>query len=300
MYSTKLNEKIEKVGLVGVGNMGKCMLEYLQKGGFSVVAYDPFPKAAEYAKEHGAELANSPSDLASKAKLIIMSLPAPQHVFDVLEKMKDNLTEEHIIVDTSTVSPETSKKGAEIVAEKGAQYVDSPILGRPSAAGNWLLPSGGSEEAIERVKPALETFAKKAVRVGDNGAGNAFKLLNQLMFSVINGVSAEVMALTDVLGVDRKVFYDVVSNSGAATVSGLFKETAGRIVEDRYNEPTFTMELLCKDAGLGIQMAKEAGVTPLIAGFVQNINENAKGKGLGKQDTSSLTKVFREYFSKID
>lgn len=298
--STESISKIGTVGLIGVGVMGKCMLEHLQKAGFQVAAYDPFPQAQQYVKDQGATLAGSAAELAEKAKLIIMSLPAPKQVFETLDAIVGTLTNEHIVVDTSTVSPDTSKEGAKIVGTKGARYIDAPILGRPSAAGNWLLPSGGPEDAIEFAKPALETFARAAVRVGDNGAGNAFKLLNQLMFSVINGISAEVMALTDVLGIDRKVFYDVISNSGAATVSGLFKETAGRIVDDRYDAPTFTMELLCKDAGLGIQMAKDAGVMPLIASFVQSINENAKGKGLAKQDTSSLTKVFRDYFKKID
>jgi 3-hydroxyisobutyrate dehydrogenase-like beta-hydroxyacid dehydrogenase len=202
-------------------------------------------------------------------------------------------------VDTSTVSPQTSQKGAEMIAVKGASYVDAPILGRPSAAGNWLLPSGGSEKAIEFATPALLTFAKKVVRVGDTGSGNALKLLNQLMFSVINCVSAEVMALTEVVGIDKKAFYETVAGSDAATVSGLFKETARRVVSEEYDNPTFTVELLCKDAGLGIQMAKDAGVTPLIAGFVQMINENAKGKGLAKQDTSAIAKVFEEHFSKF-
>jgi 3-hydroxyisobutyrate dehydrogenase-like beta-hydroxyacid dehydrogenase len=297
---TESKNNIGTVGLIGVGVMGRCMLDSLQKAGFPVAAYDPFPGAQAYAKEHGAEVLQSPAELAERARLIIMSLPAPKQVFETLNAILDKLTDRHVVVDTSTVSPETSREGARMVGARGAAYVDAPILGRPSAVGNWLLPSGGPEEAIAFARPALETFARAAVRVGDNGTGNAFKLLNQLMFSVINGISAEVMALTDVLGIDRKVFYDVIANSGAATVSGLFKETAARIVEDRYDSPVFTMELLCKDAGLGIQMARDAGAVPLIAGFVQNINENAKGKGLAKQDTSALSKVFREYFSKVN
>ncbi|MCS7461213.1 NAD(P)-dependent oxidoreductase [Paenibacillus doosanensis] len=295
--------RVNKVGLIGVGTMGKCMLERLIENGFEVVAFDPFPAAQEFAKEKGAVLASSPAEVASEAKLILMSLPAAKHIFEVISGEKgliDALTAEHVIVDTSTVSPLTSQNGAEIVAAKGASYVDTSILGRPSAVGNWLLPAGGSEIAIEFATPVLLTFAKKVVRVGDVGAGNALKLLNQLMFSVINGVSAEVMALAKAIGVDKKAFYDVVANSDAATVSGLFKETARRIVLEEYDNPTFTIELLCKDADLGIQMAKDAGVTPLIAGFVQMFNENAKGKGLGKQDTSSIAKVFEEHFKKLE
>jgi 3-hydroxyisobutyrate dehydrogenase-like beta-hydroxyacid dehydrogenase len=270
---------------------------------FEVVAYDPFPSAQEFAKEKGASLVSSPAEVAKEAKLVLMSLPAAKQIFEVIRGEKgliDTLTSEHVLVDTSTVSPITSQKGAEIIAAKGASYVDTSILGRPSAVGNWLLPAGGSEIAIEFATPALLTFAKKVVRVGDVGAGNALKLLNQLMFSVINGVSAEVMALTKAIGIDKKAFYDVVANSDAATVSGLFKETARRIVSEEYDNPTFTIELLCKDADLGIQMAKDAGVTPLIAGFVQMLNENAKGKGLGKKDTSAIAKVFEEHFQKFN
>jgi 3-hydroxyisobutyrate dehydrogenase-like beta-hydroxyacid dehydrogenase len=299
--STELKNNIGTVGIVGVGTMGKCMLECLIANGFKVAACDPFQAAQEYAKDKGAMVVASPEELAKISKLIIMSLPAPKQVFDVIGGeggLLNALTEGHVVVDTSTVSPLTSQKGAEMVAVKGTSYVDAPILGRPSASGNWLLPSGGNEKAIEFATPALLTFAKKVVRVGDIGSGNAVKLLNQLMFSVINCVSAEVMALTEIVGIDKKVFYDVVSNSGAATVSGLFKETARRIVSEEYDDPTFTVELLCKDAALGIQMTKDAGVTPLIAGFVQMINENANGKGLAKKDTSSITKVFDQIFSK--
>lgn len=292
--STGSENSAAAVGLVGVGVMGKCMLDRLLAGGFAVVAYDPFPAAQRYAREHGASLAESPADLAKAAELVILSLPAGKQVLEVVNALSAGLTSRHIVVDTSTVDPETSREGARVAGLKGAAYLDAPILGRPSAAGNWLLPVGGSEAALEKAKPALLAFARAVVPVGASGAGNVFKLLNQLMFSVINGVSAEVMALADSLGVDRKRFYDVVANSGAATVSGLFKETAGRIAAEKFDEPTFTIELLCKDAGLGIAMAEKAGLHPKIAGFVQAINEGAKASGLAKEDTSALYKAFKE------
>lgn len=300
--STELASKLEKVGLIGVGTMGKCMLDCLQGSGYQVVAYDLFAAAQDYARAKGARVAASPAEVAGEARLIIMSLPGPKQVFEVIGGEKGllpGLSPQHVVVDTSTVSPQTSQQGAGMVGVKGAGYVDAPILGRPSAAGNWLLPSGGPQEAIDLVTPALLTFAKRVVRVGNSGSGNAVKLLNQLMFSVINGVSAEVMALTSLVGIDQGVFYDVIANSSAATVSGLFKETARRIVAGEYDDPTFTVELLCKDAALGIQMTEEAGGTPLIAGFVQMINERAKGKGLAKKDTSAIVKIFAENSAKL-
>lgn len=286
------------VGLIGVGVMGRCMLTRLIEAGYEVTAFDLSGSAREYASGLGAHMADSTTDLASRANVLILSLPASAHVLSTIRTIEPFLTSRHIIVDTSTVDPATSREGARIAGLKGARYVDAPILGRPSAAGKWLLPSGGPADAIETVRPILETFARSAVRVGDTGTGNAFKLLNQLMFSVINGISAEVMALADTLGIDRRTFYDVVANSGAATVSGLFKETAGRIVDERFDDPTFTVELLVKDAGLGLEMARSAGLHPQIAGFVQAINEDAKAMGFARLDTSALYTLFRKSFTK--
>ena len=298
MTSSTESQSKAPVSLIGVGVMGKCMLDRLVAAGRPVFAYDPFPAAQDYAAGHGAKLLSGPAEAPSRAEVILLSLPAGKQVLEVVGALAGGLTKDHVVVDTSTVDPGTSRDGARLAEAKGARYLDAPVLGRPSAAGNWFLPAGGPEEALEKARPFLLTFAREAVRVGDHGTGNVFKLLNQLMFSVINGVSAEVMAIADSLGVDRKTFYDVIAGSGAATVSGLFKETAGRIVKEKYDEPTFTVELLCKDAGLGLGMAKGAGVSPAIAGFVQTLNEEAKAGGYAKEDTSSLYKLFKERYAK--
>lgn len=294
MQSTKYKGPI---GLIGAGRMGRCMVERMVGAGLSVIAYDAVPQALEWCLEKGASVAASPAELARKARLVILSLPASKNVADAVDALLDGVQAGCVVVDTSTIDPETSRAAAAKLAKKGAMHVDAPILGRPSTVGNWILPAGGQQEAVDFAAPLMASFIKNIVRVGDHGAGNAFKLLNQLMFSVINGISAEVMALTDVLGVDKKVFYDLVVESGAATVSGLFKETAGRIVRDDYLNPTFTIELLCKDAGLGLQMVRPFGVKPRIASFVQEINEAAKKTELATQDTSSLYKAFKKIYA---
>ena len=185
------------------------------------------------------------------------------------------------------------------MAETGAAYLDCPILGRPSATGKWMLPTGGDERALEYVKPVLLTFAADAIPVGGPGAGNALKLLNQMMFSCINAISSEVMAICDHVGIDRKVFYDTVASSSAATVSGLFREVGKCIVSEGYNAPAFTVDLLIKDTKLALQMAKDAGAPSLIAGTVQLYNELASADGLGGQDTSALYKLFQRQFDAL-
>jgi 3-hydroxyisobutyrate dehydrogenase-like beta-hydroxyacid dehydrogenase len=245
---------IGPVGLIGVGVMGRCMVDCLLAAGFSVVAFDPAPAAQEFVRARAATLAPGAPAVAEQCRLIVTSLPANRHVLDVVAAIAPHLTPEHVVVDTSTVSPDTSRQAAQIAAEYGARYIDAPILGRPSAAGKWLLPAGGPPEALAWARPALETFARAAVWVGDTGSGNTLKLLNQLMFSVINGISSEVMAVASGLGVDLRTFYDTVANSGAATVSGLFKETGGRIAERRFDNPVFTVELLSRRGAMKLAL----------------------------------------------
>lgn len=296
---TAFDKETEKVGLVGCGRMGRCMLESMLKAGLKVVAFDKFPTASDAAAALGAEKAETPKELAEKTSVILLSLPGPAQLEDVIFGelgLDDALSAKHIVIDTSTVDPQTTRDIAARIGEKGAAYLDCPVLGRPSATGKWMLPTGGDPAALERARPILLTFASNAVSVGASGAGNALKLLNQMMFTCINAVSAEVMAICDHVGIDKKVFFDTVGGSSAATVSGLFREVGKNIVEDNYNSPAFTVDLLIKDTKLALQMAKDANAPSVIAGTVQMYNEIAHGQGLGNQDTSALFKVFSQHY----
>lgn len=300
---TPFDKETEKVGLAGCGRMGKCMAESLLNAGYKVVCYDKFPAAMEQAAALGAETADTPALLAKSTHVILMSLPGPAELEELIfgeDGLFENLTEAHILVDTSTVDPQTTRALAGRVSQKGASYLDSPVLGRPSATGKWMLPTGGDPAALERVKPVLLTFAANAVSVGGPGAGNALKLLNQMMFTCINAISSEVLAICDHVGIDKKAFYDTVAGSSAATVSGLFREVGKNIVEDNYHSPAFTVDLLIKDTKLALQMAKDANAPSVIAGTVQMYNEIAHAQGLGDQDTSALYKVFSRHYDKLD
>jgi len=184
------------------------------------------------------------------------------------------------------------------VNERGCAYLDCPVLGRPSGIGKWILPTGGEEIVLDYVQPVLLSFAAKAVVVGSQGAGNAVKLLNQLMFSAINAISSEAMAICAQVGIEKEVFYRLVAESSAATVSGLFREVGNTIVNDSFDTPNFTLNLLIKDTKLALQMSKEAGAPSLIAGNVQLFNELAAANGLGAEDSSVLYKIFLRNYSK--
>lgn len=302
MSWTGSKNKVETVGLIGCGRMGMCMLEVMLKGGFKVVAYDVFALAMQKAASMGADLAKSPKDLAENVDIVLMSLPGPVQLTDVLfaeNGVVHGLGKGKVVVDTSTVDPKTTRENAEHLEEAtGSAYLDCPILGRPSATGKWMLPTGGNKDALEYAKPVLLTFAANAISVGDHGAGNALKLLNQMMFTCINAISSEVMAIAEHVGVDPQVFYDTVASSSAATVSGLFREVGKSILNDDFDHPAFTVDLLIKDTKLALQMAKDSEAPSIIAGFAQMYNELAHACGHGNEDTSAVYKVFTKQFDK--
>ena len=295
----KADGPIRAVGLVGCGRMGCCMLESMVKAGYTVVAYDKFPAAAQRAADMGATVADTPAQLARQADVILMSLPGPAQLEEVLFGLQEGLDAHHVVIDTSTVDPQTTRANFDGVAKTGAAYLDCPILGRPSATGKWMLPTGGDPEALEYAKPVLLTFAANAIPVGGPGAGNALKLLNQMMFSCINAISSEVMAICEHVGIDKNVFYDTVASSSAATVSGLFREVGKCIVNDSFESPAFTVDLLIKDTKLALQMAKQANAPSMMAGTAQMYNELASANGLGSQDSAALYKVFRRHFEEL-
>ncbi|MDL2229014.1 NAD(P)-dependent oxidoreductase [Treponema sp. OttesenSCG-928-L16] len=298
---TGSDKPIGKIGVVGAGTMGKCIILKLLEQGRSVMVFDNYPQALQWAKENKAETAASPFELAKDCPIIIMSLPGPAQIESVLfgpEGMFEALGQDSVVIDTSTVDPATSRSNSRRLGEKSAAYLDCPVLGRPSAAGKWLLPTGGDAAVLDYVRPVLSAFAREAVHAGDSGAGNTLKLLNQMMFSAINAISCEVMAIAEHAGLDRKLFYETVADSGAATVSGLFKEVGKNIVNRDFNNPTFTVDLLIKDTKLALEMARDADAPSLIAAAVQNCNQLAHAAGIGNQDTSALVQIFEKLYQK--
>ena len=299
MYSNNNIIKIKLVGLVGLGTMGKIIASRLVENKFEVIGYDISLEARRAAEDIGVKVTERLADIGERSDVVLLSLPGPQEVREVVGGENGLLSKMHsgqIIVDLSTVDPFTTNEVARKAKEKEVEYLDAPILGRPVSIGRWVSPVGGERKILEKCKPVLKTFCSKLVHVGPSGAGNTVKLINQLMFSTINAITAEVLAIAKKIGLSPEVVFNTISQSGAATVSGLFCEVGKKIVKEDF-EPIFSIELLCKDNGLGIEMAKKYGAFPLISSYVQMLNEIANIKGLGNKDTAALIKVYEEFMN---
>ena len=286
------------IGLIGAGRMGQIILRCLLDAGHTLYVYDKSEEAISLASSWGANTLQSPVEISSLCEIILLCLPGPAETESIISGdtgLLQNLGEHHIVIDLSTSDPKTTARIAIEMDKVKASFLDAPILGRPASVGHWVLPIGGNPEALERCRSILETFAAQAIWVGQSGAGHTLKLLNQLMFSTINAITAEVLAICARTNLSPETLYDTITASGAATVSGLFRET-GRKIVDRDFEPVFTIDLLHKDTHLGIKMATEHGAFPILAKAVQEHNEMARIQGYGGEDTSALVKVYEGLF----
>jgi len=287
---------MENIGIIGTGVMGLTVAEKIIAAGHDVTVYDVFAEAARRASNLGAQVAQTPKEVAQKSDVILLFLPGPAEVADCITSaggLLNAMQPGTAIVDMSTSDPGVSEKMASLSEKKGVDFLDAPVLGRPITVGQWALPVGGSQEAIERCKPVFNIFAAHVFHAGPAGAGHKIKLLNQLMFGAINAMTAEMMAIAEKIGIEPGRLFGIIMASKAGTVSNLFKELGQRVADDNYEDPTFTVDLLVKDIKLGVQMAKENNAPPVLARTVELINEVSQAQGLGTKDTSIMWKSYR-------
>ncbi len=225
--------------------------------------------------------------------MAVLCLPGPDDVRQVVEHLLALPSAPQVIVDTTTSDPATTRALAARTAAAGVAFVDAPILGRPATAGQWTVPVGGEARILDRVRPVLEAFAARVIHVGPPGAGHTVKLLNQMMFAIINAATAEVMAVAPQVGIAPALLHETIVSSGAATVSGLFREVGGKIALADF-APVFSVDLLCKDTDLAAHMARSAGTAPVLTAVVQVLNHLAQARGLGGLDSAALIRVYED------
>jgi 3-hydroxyisobutyrate dehydrogenase-like beta-hydroxyacid dehydrogenase len=292
---------MKKIGLLGAGVMGSAAGQRVLEAGHELVVFDPTPKAREWARKVGCQLAGSPAQAAAQVDLMLMFLPGPLQIRNCVLGDEGILSDPgkcKLVVDLATSDPDTTKQMAEACLAHGIGYLDAPVLGRPMSLGSWALPIGGRAEDLETARPILELFASRIYHIGESGSGHTIKLLNQMMFGAINAMTAEMMAVASAMGYDPAMVVETITGSQAGTVSNLFKELGERIVQDNYESPTFSVDLLIKDVCLGVEMARKHGTPPLLGQVVSYLNEIARRQGFGSLDTAVMWKSIKSNWEK--
>lgn len=265
------------------------MVVALASSGRVVVAYDLDPGRRDALDLDSVQTMGSLQGVADAVETIILSLPSPEAAVSVCGELAPW---PGLVLDTSTVGPSTSRLCAEILG--GDRYCDSPILGRPDGVGVWTIPIGGSLTSTQRAVDTLRPLARHIVRMGDVGTAATLKVVNNMMFSAINAVTAEALVLARAAGLDPTTFVSLISESGAATVSGLFRDVAPRAVTGDY-APVFSLNLLAKDAGLALELAESLGVPVDVVRASQRLNLAGLAEGAGDLDTIAVVKALEAH-----
>jgi len=241
-----------RVGLVGLGRMGAAMAARLRETGATVSGFDRDPARSEV---------GAPEEVA--APVVILSLPDDAAVRGALDHLLPALPPGAIIADTSTLSPLAARHCAGRAAAAGCSYLDTPVSGGPAgaAAGTLTVMAGGAAEALERARPVLDRIAARILHVGDAGAGQVAKLVNNLLVATHLVAAAEALRIGEAAGVPAAALLGVVnvaSGRSAATEVNL-----PRWVLSGSFDSGFATGLMRKDVRLALELAQAVGAEPV-------------------------------------
>ncbi|CAG9253380.1 putative 2-(hydroxymethyl)glutarate dehydrogenase [Paraburkholderia unamae] len=255
----------ERIGFIGLGNMGGRMTRRLVDAGIQVLGYDT---VRERVQATGAQPAATVAEAVKFADVVMMSLPDSKVVEAVVEGADGVLAHcraGQIVVDLSTAAASSTIRLAQRFAERGVQYVDAGISGGAAAAekGALTLMVGGETQAVQALQWAFAPISAKVAHMGASGAGHTTKLLNNFLNAVSLAASAEVMVAGKKAGLDLHLLLDVLNSSSGVNFATLNRFP--KIVDGDYLEGGLTGKLMTKDVVLYVDRARELGVVSLNA-----------------------------------
>ncbi len=282
-----------KVGFIGLGAMGRPMALHLIQAGHELSVYARRAEAAQPLVEAGARLCASPEEVAAHSEVVFTMVTTGADVEAVAlgeGGIIHGAKAGTVLVDMGTIPPDTARRIAAKLAERGIEAIDAPVSGGEVGAQNATLAimAGGKAEVLARVRPLLEKFGKTLVHVGPNGAGQVAKACNQMiMVSCIEAV-AEAMLLAQRSGADaEKVRQALAGGSAGSRVLEVF----GAKMTTRDFKAGVEARLHHKDFGILMNEAAALGAPlPIAAQVWQQLNA-LMAHGWGREDTSSLLRV---------
>ena len=285
-----------KVGLVGLGRMGRAMHARLTETGCAVTAWDRDARAMRAAKEGGVHLADSPRAVAAAGDVVISIITEDQGVRSVYRGPDGFLSGDvkgKLFIEMSTLQPLTGRELAPVVEAAGARLIESPVLGSiPTVReGKLLALVGGKAEDLERARPVLEKLTRRIAHMGPNGAGYAMKLAVNLGLAAFIQATGESLALGQREGLSVPQMLDVLSE--APTANSWFARKKGLLMGEP-DDITLDIKTLRKDITSVVATGAINGAgLPLSSGVLASLSA-AVAQGWGDKDIGELARFFRE------
>jgi 3-hydroxyisobutyrate dehydrogenase len=253
-----------RVGFIGLGSQGGPMARRIIEAGHPTTLWARRPAGLEPFAATGADFAETPAALAARSDLVCLCVVGDDDVRQVLtgpDGVLSGLAPGSLIAVHATVHPDTCRELAKTTAAQGSILIDAPVSGGGpgAAAGTLLVMVGGPTEAVERARPVFDSYADPIVHLGDVGAGQTAKLLNNLLFTANLATSRATLALGEQLGIGPDRLGEVISH-GTANSFALGRVVSGGGTLDRL--AAHAGSLLRKDVGLIAELAEKAGADP--------------------------------------
>jgi len=290
-----------KLGFIGLGVMGAPMAAHLVAAGHDVSGFDVNTAAGEKLQAAGGRAAADVADAVAGAAVVITMLPnhpqveavvlAPGGVLEAAEPGT-------LLIDMSTIRPETSIAVAEAARDRKIRVLDAPVSGGQAGAeqASLSIMVGGSEEDFDAAKPVFDAVGKTIVHVGPHGAGQVVKAANQLVVGGIYGLVAEAIVLLEASGVDAATGLDVLAGGLAGS---RILELKRKSMVDRQFAPGFRIDLHHKDMGIALAAARQADVALPLTGLVAQLVAAGRAMGHGSLDHSALLKVVEQLSGRV-
>ena len=289
-----MNPAAKRIGLIGLGLMGRPMGMNLLKAGYALTVWNRTPSRADELVAAGAKLAQSPQEVAAACDFLLTIVSDPPAIDEVLwgpRGVMQALQAGSIYVDSSTISPALARKIAADCAARGARFLDAPVTGGDWGArkGELVFMIGGDAETLKEAEPILSVMGKKLFYLGPHGAGQIIKLAMNMILALQVDALAEALALTTRAGIPGEKLVEVLQSSMAR--SGVLDVKAPNLLKGQY-VPSFPLRLMHKDLGLALDLANQLGVGLPATAAAREIYSSVKGAAKEDLDYSAVMKFW--------
>ena len=275
------------VGYIGLGHMGQPMVAHLLASGVPVLAYDLVADHLAAMTARGAQAARSVADMTSRCDVVVLSLPDPAAVENVVGQLLAAPKKGVTIVDLSTSDPALSQALGKKAKAAGMQFVDAPVSGGPvrSLNGTLTIMIGGEDAAVQAALPVLNVLGGHVVHIGGPGMGDVVKLVNNMVMLSNQLIVSEAILLAEKAGVPARQMVEIMSTGSARSYA--LERTAPNILSGDFT-PGMTLTLALKDVALANQLGRSVGQPLRVAAVTEKLLRQALEIGLADYDTSGV------------
>ena len=285
---------MDRIGFIGLGNMGKGMASNLWRKGHAPIVFDVNPSPVAALQALGARAAASTAAVAQASDIVFTMLPdsaAVEAVVAGTDGLLAHMKRGGVIVDMSTIDPRVTDRLAAAADAKGCAFVDAPVgrLASHAERGESLFMVGADDAAFARVRPLFEAMGTTIHHCGGVGTGMRTKLVNNYLAIISCQLNAEAIALSQRFGLSLEKTLDVIH--GTTATNGQLKIAWPAKVLKGDTEPGFTIDLAHKDLTLIVEAANYARVPVPIAAVAREAFSAARSEGFGSKDFSAMVDV---------